>query len=63
MKMRSIIIQYLLLIGTLPATNAFYIYLDAKSLTCSEDPFTQLVVSHQCAEPQVYEEEQFYGPK
>ena len=61
MNMRSSI-HYLFLIVALPATNAFYIYLDAKSLTCSGDPFTQLVMSHECVEPEFYEEEQFYGP-
>mmetsp|Transcript_13753 Transcript_13753/g.22602 ORF Transcript_13753/g.22602 Transcript_13753/m.22602 type:complete len:270 (-) Transcript_13753:45-854(-) len=61
--MRSIsIIRYLILSVALPVTNAFYFYLNSKTLTCSGDPFTEVVLTHECVEPEFYGEEQFYGP-
>mmetsp|Transcript_27623 Transcript_27623/g.55408 ORF Transcript_27623/g.55408 Transcript_27623/m.55408 type:complete len:266 (-) Transcript_27623:72-869(-) len=62
MNMRRSIIRYLTLVGALPVTNAFYFYLNSKDLTCSGNPFTELVLTHQCVEPEFYGEEQFYGP-
>jgi len=58
--MRSI--RYLSLIGALPVTNAFYFYINSKTLTCAGDPFTEIVFTHQCVEDEFYGDEQFYGP-
>ncbi len=62
-SMRSTsIIRYLILSGALPVTNAFYFYLNSKTLTCSGDPFTEKTLTHECVEPDFYGEQEFYGP-
>lgn len=59
--MRSII-RYISLIGALSVTDAFYFYVNSKTLSCAGNPFTEIIITHQCVEPAFYGEEQFYGP-